>query len=88
MTDIAGKFFLRNYTHNLKVVGSNPTPATSDTERSVDPSIRAVFCCTTPCSPSANSPANAPTSSISSLPSTGINVMLSINSRRCIRASV
>ena len=25
MTDIAGKGFLQNYTHNLKVVGSNPT---------------------------------------------------------------
>ena len=30
MTDIAGKGFLQNYTHNLKVVGSNPTPATYD----------------------------------------------------------
>ena len=29
MTDIAGKGFLQNYTHNLKVVGSNPTPATN-----------------------------------------------------------
>ena len=28
MTDIAGKGFLQVYTHNLKVVGSNPTPAT------------------------------------------------------------
>ena len=28
MTDIAGKGFLQNYTHNLKVVGSNPNPAT------------------------------------------------------------
>ena len=27
MTDIAGKGFLQVYTHNLKVVGSNPTPA-------------------------------------------------------------
>ena len=30
MTDIAGKGFLQVYTHNLKVVGSNPTPATND----------------------------------------------------------
>ncbi len=30
MTDIAGKGFLQNYTHNLKVVGSNPTPATNE----------------------------------------------------------
>ena len=30
MTDIAGKGFLQNYTHNLKVVGSNPTPATNN----------------------------------------------------------
>ena len=29
MTDIAGKCFLQVYTHNLKVVGSNPTPATN-----------------------------------------------------------
>ena len=29
MTDIAGKGFLLSYTHNLKVVGSNPTPATN-----------------------------------------------------------
>ena len=29
MTDIAGKGFLQVYTHNLKVVGSNPTPATN-----------------------------------------------------------
>ena len=28
MIDIAGNSFLQNYTHNLKVVGSNPTPAT------------------------------------------------------------
>ena len=28
MTDIAGKGFLQVYTHNLKVVGSNPNPAT------------------------------------------------------------
>ena len=30
MTDIAGKGFLQVYTHNLKVVGSNPTPATNN----------------------------------------------------------
>ena len=30
MTDIAGKGFLQNYTHNLKVVGLNPTPATNE----------------------------------------------------------
>ena len=29
MTDIAGKGFLLSYTHNLKIVGSNPTPATN-----------------------------------------------------------
>ena len=29
MTDIAGKGFLQVYTHNLKVVGSNPTRATN-----------------------------------------------------------
>tara|TARA_R110002167_G_scaffold364819_1_gene587500 strand:+ start:197 stop:388 length:192 start_codon:yes stop_codon:yes gene_type:complete len=29
MIDITGNSFLQNYTHNLKVVGSNPTPATS-----------------------------------------------------------
>ena len=30
MTDIAGKGFLQRYIHNLKVVGSNPTPATNN----------------------------------------------------------
>ena len=30
MTDIAGKGFLQNYTHTLKVVGSNPTPVTNN----------------------------------------------------------
>ena len=65
--------------HNLKVVGSNPTPATNKTLRTPLSSWMAVFCCSD--TASSNIAARPPTSSTHGWPrfSLGVISILSIS---------
>ena len=58
--------------HNLKVVGSNPTPATNFSEQSVEQAAPGRLCSFWD-APNASNPASSPINSIAYVPSSGTN---------------